>query len=435
VLEAAKPQFLKTKPWNIPQFQISLRQRKIKKTKHRYKRREVEYFSNFSRKSLHKRFILKTNKHTSITMIRKMKIPIILVGLMLYTIIFLSVTVSATTVSIQPSSQDSYISEWSSSSNNGGNDYILVNPHAGHAYRIVVKFDLSSIPSGSTVSTATLKLLYNHGTSETPAGRTYMAYRITQSWTEMGVTWERYDGTNSWATSGGDYTTSGGASSIFPSSYGWMSWDVTNIAKAWIETGEPNNGFLVKDDNESSFVGAIPQANFCSREWAESDKRPILEITYTEPAPSIESAVFTSPSTWTATDTFNVGDDVCVIGSDFLPDTEYEVQVVNDVDWTDGMTIPAYIAKASVPTDYDGEILDAYPVWNDATTGKYDIIVDVNDNNKYDEGIDALDDNDIQVTAGFFVIPEVAIGSITAAAAMFTALALYTYQKKHTTKQ
>jgi hypothetical protein len=225
-------------------------------------------------------------------MIRRLKIPVILATLMLYSIIFLSVSVSAATTTIQPSSQDSYITEWSQNHNEGGGNYLLVNPNIGHRFRTLVQFDLSSIPPGSTVSSAVLKLCYNHGTSNpTPAGRTYMAYRVTQSWTEgngginTGVTWARYDGANSWTTSGGDYTTNGGASSTVPSSYGWMTWDVTNIVKAWIESGAPNHGFLIKDDNEASYGAGeyIPQANLCSRGWNgnENYKRPILEITYT----------------------------------------------------------------------------------------------------------------------------------------------------------
>jgi hypothetical protein len=66
--------------------------------------------------------------------------------------------------------------------------------------------------------------------------------------------------------------------------------------------------------------------------------------------------------------------------------------------------------------------------------GKYDIVVDVNNNTQYDVGIDTLDDNDIEVTAGFFVIPEVAIGSVMAIASMFTALVGYLGLKRHRTK-
>jgi hypothetical protein len=38
--------------------------------------------------------------------------------------------------------------------------------------------------------------------------------------------------------------------------------------------------------------------------------------------------------------------------------------------------------------------------------GKYDILVDVNGNGKYDANTDALDDNEIQASAGYQVVPE-----------------------------
>jgi hypothetical protein len=37
---------------------------------------------------------------------------------------------------------------------------------------------------------------------------------------------------------------------------------------------------------------------------------------------------------------------------------------------------------------------------------RFDMIVDVNSNGQYDEGIDALDGDDIELVAGFVIIPE-----------------------------
>jgi hypothetical protein len=42
-------------------------------------------------------------------------------------------------------------------------------------------------------------------------------------------------------------------------------------------------------------------------------------------------------------------------------------------------------------------------IWASAAEGKYDIVVDVDGNTKYDAGIDALDSN---VDVGFEAIPE-----------------------------
>ena len=54
----------------------------------------------------------------------------------------------------------------------------------------------------------------------------------------------------------------------------------------------------------------------------------------------------------------------------------------------------------------------------------YDIIVDVNCNGRYDQGVNAIDDN-IEVTAGIFVIPELPYGTATALLAAMAALALF----------
>jgi len=331
--------------------------------------------------------------------------------------------------------QDSYIDAGAPDSNYGSEDALYVESYDAQQRRTLLQFDLSTIPPGAEVASATLKLYYatnSHGfTGESPGGRIYWAYRVTQPWTESGITWNKYDGTTSWTTAGGDYTETGGASLTMPGSMPrWVEWDVTNIVEAWIEDSQPNYGFIIKDGDETLTVDNWVWASFRSSEYInQPDRNPILEIIYTEPngqvTPTIESAIFINPTTWTTTDTFGVGDKVCVIGDGFVPDTEYEVQVVNDTDWTDGMTIPSYIAKTTVTTDSWGGILDAYPVWNGATPGKYDIVVDVDGDGLYYAEADALDDSDIEVTAGFFVVPEVPLGTLMASLAMIIGLACY----------
>jgi PKD repeat protein len=145
--------------------------------------------------------------------------------------------------------------------------------------------------------------------------------------------------------------------------------------------------------------------------------------------PTIESAKFISPGFWTTSNEFYPGDDVCAILSGFSPDTSYEVQVVKDVAWSDGTSIPSYVAKATLVTDAFGEVADAYIVWSGATPGKYDMIVDVNGNSIYDVGVDAIDDFDVS-TAGFFVIPELPIGTIMSLVAGFTAIGIASKSKR-----
>jgi hypothetical protein len=124
------------------------------------------------------------------------------------------------------------------------------------------------------------------------------------------------------------------------------------------------------------------------------------------PAPFVESC----DSLGAKKDSFNLYEDVRANGSGFLPNATYDFYIVDDVEiWTDSMLIPGRVSgtATSITSDTDGIILPV-TVWSDpSTVGVYDMIVDVNKNGHYDEGIDALDSNDVEVTAGF-VIPEFA---------------------------
>jgi len=187
---------------------------------------------------------------------------------------------------IQPSSADTYIdSVWSDTNNDGGGLSIHVTEFK--SLRSFVKFDLSSIPLGSSVNTASLKLYFSGIGAVYPTGRTFMAYRVSNDWVENEATWNSYQTGSPWDTAGGDYSTDGASSTPAPSSLGtWVTWDVTSIVKAWIEDGQPNYGFLLRDLNEGSppFYGA----NFDSRESIFTGWRPILEIDWCEALPIVE---------------------------------------------------------------------------------------------------------------------------------------------------
>jgi len=142
------------------------------------------------------------------------------------------------------------------------------------------------------------------------------------------------------------------------------------------------------------------------------------------PPPTIESC----DDSGATKNEFNPGDDVYVVGSGYASSLSYVLKIVSDVDWSDGMKIPGYIVKITVSSDSSGNIAPTR-VWSGATPGKYDIIVDVNGNDEYDEGIDALDDFDVE-TAGFFVIPEYWLGTILGLTGFFAAFGTYYMSKR-----
>jgi len=123
-------------------------------------------------------------------------------------------------------------------------------------------------------------------------------------------------------------------------------------------------------------------------------------------------------------DTFMVGDDVYANGTGYQPRATYDIYVVEDVTWVDGMAIPPRVpgTTTTVTTDTNGNIPPTLLWSSPLTPGKYDILVDVDGDGLYYAEADALDDNDIEVTAGFFVIPEVPLGTIMVTLGMFGAL-------------
>jgi len=103
-----------------------------------------------------------------------------------------------------------------------------------------------------------------------------------------------------------------------------------------------------------------------------------------------------------------------------------DVYIVTDqVTWTDGMEIPERLAGTAITVSSDNEgNIPSTAVWTDPqVVGKYDVVVDGNGNGQYDEGIDALDDSDIEVTAGF-TIPEFSSYILVAALVVASLLAI-----------
>jgi hypothetical protein len=146
------------------------------------------------------------------------------------------------------------------------------------------------------------------------------------------------------------------------------------------------------------------------------------------PQPTIESC----NSKGVRDDRFNLDETIYVSGSGYSSSTTYKLYVVDDVTWEDGMPIPARVPSTAteLSSDSSGDIRPT-AVWADPLTlGKYDIVVDVNGNGVYDQGTDALDDKDITVTAGFFVIPEIWLGTILALAGCFAAFGVFRLLKR-----
>lgn len=127
--------------------------------------------------------------------------------------------------------------------------------------------------------------------------------------------------------------------------------------------------------------------------------------------------------------TFHPTESVYISGSGYVGERSYYLYIIDDTTLSDGMNIPNRVSGTStnVITNALGKIPTGTEAWKGPLIpGKYDIIIDVNRNGRYDEGIDAIDDDEIKVTAGFFVIPEMPLGTVTALTSTLAALVLFT---------
>lgn len=153
----------------------------------------------------------------------------------------------------------------------------------GDIRRALIRFDLSSIQSGSTITGATLRV-YDSGTDLTNNARTMYANRSKRAWTETGATWNKYDGTNNWTTAGGgassdDVETSniGSVSVPNPPSAGYVSVTLTASAvQEWLDGTFANNGVMLSMGTETDDLHRF--------ESSENTHQPELIVDYTLPA-------------------------------------------------------------------------------------------------------------------------------------------------------
>jgi len=168
-------------------------------------------------------------------------------SLLILTIWLCPFIIWAETLSVEPT-QDIRIYQ----PNGGANDSELgVISKTNENQRSLFKFDFTSLPDNATITTATLKLYYFAYSLDDPVGRNYYIYRLTNtSWTDSG-TWTKYNGVDDWTLAGGDFTTDNGNYSVVPASYGWMTWDITDMVDYFQLNSSEIADLILKDSVES----------------------------------------------------------------------------------------------------------------------------------------------------------------------------------------
>jgi len=192
---------------------------------------------------------------------------------LLFVVLFLlsNTTFAQTTVNLSPSA-DARIDEAAPTTNFGSDNYLPTHPWApSYSRRSVIKFDLSSIPSGATIVSAKLKLMQiqTYGYD-----RTLDLHRLNTSWSESTVTWD-----SPWSSAGGDYnsTASASATSDWTGSFHVIEWNLQSDVQAFVNGTATNNGWLLRDSVEDVYQ---KYWHFASKEYVTTSARPVLEVVY-----------------------------------------------------------------------------------------------------------------------------------------------------------
>jgi len=163
-------------------------------------------------------------------------------------------------------------------------------PDARSANAIVMKFDLASIPAGSTVSSATLHLNLTGSDASADPTYTVTVHRIVnKNPVVSSATGYTYDGSNSWTPNSCCYNNIPLAQADIGAAVdtknvdkapGFKEWDVTSLVQGWFSNPAANFGLLVNSDPSKA---RDRYRTFSSSDDSTPSRRPYLRVVYTPP--------------------------------------------------------------------------------------------------------------------------------------------------------
>lgn len=207
-----------------------------------------------------------------------------------------------TTVSLEPSSDNSLFEDAQGTLSNGVGEFLFAGrtkQSPGRSLRrAAVKFDLAGqIPAGATINSVSLSLTLSKSiSSDVSMG----LHRLTEDWgegvsnangpegkgtdaTPGDTTWtHRNFPTEPWSTNGGTFESVASASTsvgAINQAYTWTSDEMISDVSAWLDDPDANFGWIVIGDEATDGTAK----RFNSRENSDAATRPTLTIDFTEP--------------------------------------------------------------------------------------------------------------------------------------------------------
>jgi hypothetical protein len=142
----------------------------------------------------------------------------------------------------------------------------------GAERQTLVRFDLSSIPSNATVSSAVATVY-----ASTTATTTVNVHRVTSSWSESTVSFQSF---------GGSFDSSAAATFSSGTAQSWTNvnnavpyattFDITSLAQSWVDGTVANYGVLLEQTPTSGETTL-----YRTSEWPTTAEQPSLSVCYT----------------------------------------------------------------------------------------------------------------------------------------------------------
>lgn len=202
----------------------------------------------------------------------------------------------ADTLVLSPNADNTLIENATGALSNGGGDaiYVGIIPRQGNGGRRgLLRFDLSGIPVGATITAATLTLTLVRSQSETSQ---VSVHRATESWGEGAsvcdapcgqgapaapgdATWlHRFYPAQLWSAPGGGYVAAASATATVTPNVGtafaWNSAQLLADVQQWVANPAGNFGWVMVDAASASSKA------YASREHALAAQRPTLTLTF-----------------------------------------------------------------------------------------------------------------------------------------------------------
>lgn len=239
----------------------------------------------------------------------------------IFTLLLFSVSFSFAqeTISIVADRDNSLYESVGTISNGSGAELFIgrIDRNTNFLRRALVHFDLSEIPEGATIETATLNVFVSRSAPGS-GSQISTLHLMTSDWGEGGsdagvnggkgtiaqendATWiHQFSPNTNWTNAGGDFVLAQSANTSISGvgSYSYANATMAEEVQNWLDMPETNFGWIILgNEGERKTAKKLE-----SREAANVDRRPTLVITYSvatniEDVQAVNLRVFPNPST------------------------------------------------------------------------------------------------------------------------------------------